>query len=61
MKMQTTKLLSTISASEMINLTTDVKETFDGNYKKSGTRILSISDLWNIQRQRKARANRRYM
>ncbi len=61
MKMQSTRLLAPLSQESVINLTTEVKEILAAGYKKGKDRILSTADLWNIQRQRKARIQRRYI
>jgi hypothetical protein len=60
MKMQSTRLLSPLSQETVINLTTEVKEVLATGYQKSRGRILSIADLWNIQRRQKTRVQRRY-
>lgn len=61
MKMQSTRLLSPLSQESVVNLTTEVKEVLATEFKKGRDRILSTADLWNIQRQRKARVQRRYI
>ncbi len=61
MKRQSNRLLSPLSEAGMINLTAEVKEVLANGYKKSQDRILSAADLWNIQRQRKARILRRFI
>lgn len=61
MKRQSNRLLSPLSEAGMINLTAEVKEVLANGYKKSQGRILSAADLWNIQRQRKARILRRFI
>ncbi|MBK7375009.1 MAG: hypothetical protein IPJ02_05425 [Chitinophagaceae bacterium] len=61
MKRQSNRLLSPLSEAGMINLTAEVKEVLAHGYKKSQGRILSAADLWNIQRQRKARILRRFI
>ncbi len=61
MKMQSNRLLSPLSEEGIINLTTEVKEILATGFKKTQNRILSTADLWNIQRQRKARVLRRYI
>lgn len=61
MKMQSNSLLSPLNSEAVINLTTEVKEVLAAEYEKSRSRILSVADLWNIQRQQKARMLRRYL
>ena len=60
MKMQSTVLLNQLNETSLANLTTQVKEVLATEYKKSTNRIFSAADLWNIQRQQKARVQRRY-
>ena len=61
MKTQSNSLLSPLSSESVINLTTEVKEVLAAEYEKTKSRILSAADLWNIQRQQKARMLRRYL
>lgn len=61
MKMQSNRLLSPLSEHSVINLTTEVKEVLETGFKKVPNRILSVADMWNIQRQRKTRSLRRYI
>ena len=61
MKMQSNSLLSPLSSEAVINLTTEVKEVLADGLEKTRSRILSAADLWNIQRQQKARMLRRYL
>lgn len=61
MKMQTNRLLSPLNEESIVNLTTEVKEVLATGLKKSQGRMLSIADLWNIQRQRKPRIQRRFI
>ncbi len=61
MKMQSNRLLYPLSQEALINLTTEVKEILATEFKRSKRRILSSADLWNIQRQRRAWVQRRYL
>ncbi|MBL0183368.1 MAG: hypothetical protein IPP96_14165 [Chitinophagaceae bacterium] len=61
MKMQSNRLLSPLNEESITNLTSEVKEVLATGFKKSQDRILSIADLWNIQRQRKPRMQRRFI
>jgi len=61
MKMQSNRLLSPLNEESIVSLTTEVKEVLATGFKKSQGRILSIADLWNIQRQRKPRMQRRFI
>lgn len=65
MKMQTQGLLLPLNKEEMINLTTEVKEVLATGViktwsKKSNNKIFSAAELWNIQRNQKARVQRRF-
>jgi len=61
MKTQLTNLFTSISKTEMVNLTTEVKETlaigFDHNNKINKT--FSAAELWSIQRQHRTMNQRR--
>lgn len=59
--MQSNRLLTPLSEAVLIDLTAEVKEVLAKEYKKSPQRILSAADLWNIQRQGKARRLRRFI
>lgn len=61
MKMQSTRFLSPVNQEGIIKLTSEVNEILVPDYKKKESRILSEADLWNIQRNRRARQYRKYM
>ncbi len=61
MKKQSNHLLSPLSEVDIINLTTEVREVLEPGLKKMQEKILSAADLWNIQRQRRARVLRRFI
>lgn len=61
MKMQSNRLLSPLNEESITNLTSEVKEVLATGFKKTQERILSTADLWNIQRQRKPRIQRRFI
>ncbi|MGB4843711.1 MAG: hypothetical protein WBP16_04545 [Ferruginibacter sp.] len=61
MKKQSTRFLSPLNGEGIIKLTSEVKEILVPDYKKIERRILSTADLWNIQRNRRARQYRKYM
>lgn len=61
MKMQSTRFLSPVNQEGIIELTSAVKEILVPDYKKNERRILSEADLWNIQRNRRARQYRKYI
>jgi len=61
MIIQSVRFLSPVNQEEIIKITSEVKEILVPDYKKNGSRILSLADLWNIQRNRRARQYRKYM
>jgi len=61
MKMQSNRTLSPFSGAGSTNPPTEVKEVLANGNKTSRDRLLTSADLWNIQRQRKARVLRRYI
>jgi len=60
MKMQSNNLLEKLAKEEVVNLTSQVRETLALNFKKTSEKIFSAAELWNIQRQRKAFVKRRF-
>jgi hypothetical protein len=60
MKRQSNILLLPLSQQVITNLTTEVKETLATGHKETTGRSLTTVDLWNIQRRRKVRLQRRY-
>jgi len=59
--MQSSRLLAPLSQESILNLATEVKEVLITGYKKNKDRVLSSADLWNIQRRRKGRIQRRFI
>ena len=59
MKKQSNNQFSAISAEHSKELTNVVKETLAVGFTQP--KIFSAADLWNIQRQRKARILRRFI
>ncbi len=53
MKLQSNNLLGVLTSDELINLTTESKETLCSDFKNDRKRIFSAAQLWNIQRSRK--------
>lgn len=51
----------TINRKEMENLTSEVAETLAFEHSLLKAKTFTSADLWNIQRQAKARGCRRYM
>ena len=60
MKTQNGILLAPLSEEKLKSLTTEVKETLAKDFIKTNARAFTTADLWNIQRQQKARVQRRY-
>jgi hypothetical protein len=62
MKKQSFILFTSISKEEMAHLTKEVKETIAfGLVEPPYRKIFTAAELWDIQRQSKARAPRRYL
>ncbi len=61
MKKQSNHLLATLSEADLVSLATEVKEVLEPGSKKIQGRFLSAADLWNIQRQRRPRVQRRFI
>lgn len=60
MKTQSTSLFNNISAAQLISLTTEVKETLAMDVNYAAGKKLTAADVWNIQRNKKARVQRRF-
>ncbi|MCW3090273.1 MAG: hypothetical protein JWP81_1342 [Ferruginibacter sp.] len=60
MKKQSHNLFKTISAEQVENLTSVVKETLAEGFNYSKPKVFTAADLWNIQRQGKSRIQRRF-
>ncbi len=60
MKTQSTNFFAQISKADLINLTVEVKETLAVHLLEKNGKILSAADVWNIQRNKKSRIQRRY-
>ncbi|HQW83079.1 MAG TPA: hypothetical protein PK987_01385 [Ferruginibacter sp.] len=61
MNMQSSKILSLVNNEGIINLSAELKNILVPDYKKTDNRNLSSAELWNIQRNKRVRRNRRYM
>ncbi|MEP7143555.1 MAG: hypothetical protein ABI707_11825 [Ferruginibacter sp.] len=59
MKKQSTGLFIQMSAQQLENLTSEVKETLAIGFDQHKSKIFTAADLWNIQRQGKSRTQRR--
>ena len=61
MKMQSNRLLAPLHETELVQLTTEVKETLATDHLRSDKRVLSSAELWDIQRRKPARVLRRFL
>lgn len=61
MKKLSNILFVELSKEERMNLLKEVKETIAFALVEPRKRIFTAADLWNIQRQGKARVQRRYL
>ena len=60
MKKTLNKLFSSLSNQQLNNLTKVVDETIATDFNLSNSKVFTVADLWNIQRQGKSRIQRRY-
>lgn len=60
MKTQSNTLFLHFSKEVMANLTMEVKETLATGFGLPQQKTFTAADLWNIQRQTKARVQRKY-
>ncbi|MEP6750183.1 MAG: hypothetical protein ABJB86_20760 [Bacteroidota bacterium] len=60
MKTQSTNFFSAISNAQMMSLTAEVKETIAFDFAQRNPKILSAADVWNIQRNKRSRVQRRF-
>ncbi|MEO5685256.1 MAG: hypothetical protein ABIQ88_21600 [Chitinophagaceae bacterium] len=60
MKTQSTNFFPALTTAQMAGLTTEVKETLALDVNHNKPRILSIADVWNIQRIKRTRVQRRF-
>jgi len=61
MKKQSPVLFTSISKTNLLNFTQEVKETIAFDLVTPNHKIFTAADLWSIQRQSKARIQRRYL
>lgn len=61
MKKQSTDLVISINREDLLNLTKEVREVSAADMVKSRKGVFSSTDLWNIQRQTRARRERRHL
>jgi len=60
MKTQSANFFNEISKAHMVSLTSEVKETLAFDHFEKKDRIFSAVDVWNIQRQKRSRIQRRF-
>lgn len=60
MKKQSNSLFTQISTQQLEHLTTIVKETLVAGFNPSKSKIFTVADLWNIQRQRKSTTQNKF-
>jgi len=61
MKTQSTSLFNNISKTQLIRLTTEVKETIAMDVTVSAGKKFTVADVWNIQRNKRVRVQRRFV
>ena len=60
MKTHTNRLFNNLSHAELISLTAEVKETLAMDMAMPFSKKLTAAEVWNIQRQKRARVQRRF-
>ena len=60
MKLQSNRILESLSLEDVKNLTKEVKETLCSDFKNNGRKIFSSAELWKIQRERKNIVSRKF-
>ena len=60
MKTQTNSLFNAFSKAQLISLTTEVKETLAMDLNYPTGKKFTAAEVWNIQRQKRARVQRRF-
>jgi len=60
MKTQTSSLFNAISKAQLVSLTTEVKETLAIDAIYPFSKKLTAAQVWNIQRQKRTRVQRRF-
>ena len=59
MKTQTNSLFNNISKTQLMSLTTEVKETLAMDAEMPFFKKITAAEVWNIQRQKRTRVQRR--
>ena len=60
MKTQSTSLFNNISKTQLISLTAEVIETLAMDVENTFSKKITAADVWNIQRNKRARVQRRF-
>ena len=60
MKTLTTGLFNQMTNAQLVNLTAEVKETLAMDIHFAAAKKLTAADVWNIQRQKRNRVQRRF-
>jgi hypothetical protein len=60
MKTQTNSLFNAFSKAQLASLTTEVKETLAMDLNYPAHKKFTAAEVWNIQRQKRARIQRRF-
>jgi len=61
MKTQTTSLFNQLSKIQLVSLTAEVKEILAMHLAVPAGKKITAADVWNIQRQKRARVQRRFV
>jgi len=60
MKTQTNSLFNSLSKTQLVSLTTEIKETLAMDVHMPFSKKFTAAEVWNIQRQKRARVQRRF-
>ena len=61
MKKHSNTLLTSLSVTEIVNLTSTVEETLAEGFTPPRQKVFTEAELWNIQRQRRSMVQRRFL
>ena len=61
MKTQTNSFYTFIGKAQLSNYATDIKETVAMDFCNKTQKIFSAADMWNIERRRRTRTQRRFI
>ena len=60
MKTQTNSLFNSLSKTQLVSLTTEIKETLAMDVHMPFSKKFTAAEVWNIQRQKRVRVQRRF-